>query len=107
MWGGTDAARRAVGHGDHMSASHLPHPDAERLMTGAMKAFWALVISVLVLLLGGLLLAPGKLLSSGVFVAGLVVCIVLWGLHSLDVRAHRDADRHDPATHRARERRGF
>lgn len=76
-------------------------------MSTLRQAFWALIVATLALLAGGLLLAPGPLLSSPTFVGLLVVCGVLWLLHSADVRAHHDEDAHDPQLHRTRERRGF
>jgi uncharacterized membrane protein YiaA len=71
------------------------------------KVFWALVIVTLALLAGGLLLAPGPLLSSTVFVAVFAGLVALWGLHAAQVYTHRDALRHDANAHHVRERRGF
>lgn len=84
-----------------------PHPDAREVMSTVAKLFWALLVGLLALLLGGLLLAPAQLASSATFVIVLVAVAALWLLHSLDVRRHRDEDLHDPQLHRARERRGF
>lgn len=76
-------------------------------MSTLRQAFWALVIGTLALLAGGLLLAPGLLLGSPTYVGLLVVCGILWLLHSADVRAHHDEDAHDRRLHRTQERRGF
>jgi fatty acid desaturase len=71
------------------------------------KVFWTLVIFTLALLLGGLMLSPGALLSSPVFVVIFGACLGLWCLHAVQVYTHREELRHDVASHRARERRGF
>lgn len=84
-----------------------PHPDAREVMSTAAKLFWALVVGLLALLLGGLLLAPAQLISSVTFMVILAAVVALWLLHSLDVRRHQEDVDHDPALHRARERRGF
>jgi hypothetical protein len=71
------------------------------------KVFWTLVIATLWLLVGGLILSPGALLSSPTFVVLFGILVLLWCLHALQVHRHRDEYRHDATVHRQRERRGF
>ncbi len=71
------------------------------------KVFWTLVLATLALLVGGLLLSPGVMLSSPTFLGIFGLFLVLWGLHAVQVYTHRDEYRHDAQAHRVRERRGF
>jgi membrane protein YdbS with pleckstrin-like domain len=71
------------------------------------KVFWTLVIATLWLLVGGLILSPGDLLSSATFVLLFGVLVALWCVHAVQLHRHREEYRHDAAAHRQRERRGF
>lgn len=92
---------------DRMLPVHRDRSSDHHVVLYLEKMFWALVIVTLALLVGGLMLAPGPLLSSTGFVAVFVGLVALWGLHAAQVYTHREALRHDANAHRARERRGF
>jgi O-antigen/teichoic acid export membrane protein len=77
----------------------------QRMLNTLSNTFWVLILSIIVLFaffaaLGAF--SPGEV--AGLTVA-VIVLTILWILHALWESRHRDG--RDPATIRARERRGF
>jgi fatty acid desaturase len=80
-------------------------PRSSRMIATLSETFWILVLAIVVLFaffaaLGAF--SPGEVIGLTLVV---VVLALLWIAHAMWDSRHRDP--HDPATVRARERRGF
>jgi protein-S-isoprenylcysteine O-methyltransferase Ste14 len=80
-------------------------PRSSRMIATLSETFWILVLAIVVLFaffaaLGAF--SPGEVIGLTLVVVALAL---LWIVHAMWDSRHRDP--HDPATVRARERRGF